>query len=73
MRNRPLCFALVLGTLLACGGGGSGSVSSTATVPAAAWKPAVDLEPTGYVTGARLAGDGKGGAVAVSLVSPGRT
>lgn len=65
MRNRSLCFALVLGTLLACGGGGAGSVSSTPATPAAAWSPAVDLESVGYVTGARLTGDGKGGAVAV--------
>ena len=54
---------------VACGGGGTGPVASAPAVPPPAvpppaWRPAVDLEATGYVSGAALAGDGKGGVIA---------
>lgn len=56
--------------LLACGGGGGAPVTSaSAPVPVPAWQAPVDLAATGYVNGANLAGDGKGGVVAVWIRS----
>lgn len=60
-------FAPVLGLvfLLACGGGSTVSPVNTAqpAVPAT-WQAPVDLAASGYLSGASLAGDGKGGALA---------
>lgn len=65
MRPLNLLPLLLIGGLLACGGGGSGSSTAATAAPTPAWSAATDLEATGYLGGAQLVGDGKGGAVAV--------
>lgn len=66
MHHRHLLGALLC-FLAACGGGGGGgdSVSKGPALPAApSWQAPVSLADPGYLEGALLAGDGKGGVFA---------
>lgn len=62
--RQPLIAGTLLGLLAACGGGGGAPTQTPIPPPAPAWRMPVDVAGSTLASGAHLAGDGKGGAVA---------